>query len=697
MECTAEEIAEKRRIALERLKAKKEALAKARESVTKPNESMALATSKKISTNPYQSTRTMSHPYANKMPSTTTTAAKVNQPAPVKVISCSCYMVSESRFEVNPSGFSNQLINIFKTIPSRSYDMKTKLWSFHMNDYNLVQERVNSMNPNVVIGQLPPYILQVFGESPANVEVPLTSLEKRLTEVLMPFQKAGIRFGIEKKGRCLIADEMGLGKTYQALALADFYKDDWPLLICTTASTRDAWQSKIHELLPYVSRSNIVCAKNEHDYIDGPKILITSFNLMERMNEKVVARGYGFVIFDESHLLKNPKAKVTEVAQKLAAKAKRVVLLTGTPALSRPLELFTQLQMIDNSIFTYKSFTTRYCAGKQTKFGWDASGQSNLNELNLLLCRKFMIRRTKQDVLTELGEKHREVVLLDPALIWTSDDIGENMKVYASDFSKMKGRDKEDVLLKFYNETAHAKTTAVCAYVKGLIEDKQKFIIFGHHMIMLNAISDCLRQLGVDFVRIDGTTKNDTRTMHVKRFQEKSSCLAAVLSIKACNSGITLTAAQLVVFAELDWNPSTLAQAESRAHRIGQEGSVMCRYLMAQGTADDVIWEMLKAKENTLIKAGIFNKTLSDSTNAASSSTSVPLDVQNNDQMLASQSSLDDAIANMCTDELVTQCSNGNSEQTATKIEEKENKNAKDNLQRLLDDDEDDDFLALDY
>lgn len=60
---------------------------------------------------------------------------------------------------------------------------------------------------------------------------------------------------------------------------------------------------------------------------------------------------------DESHLLKNPKAKVTEVAQKLAAKAKRVVLLTGTPALSRPLELFTQLQMIDNNIFTYRSYS----------------------------------------------------------------------------------------------------------------------------------------------------------------------------------------------------------------------------------------------------------------------------------------------------------------------------------------------------
>lgn len=57
-----------------------------------------------------------------------------------------------------------------------------------------------------------------------------------------------------------------------------------------------------------------------------------------------------------------------------------------------------------------------------------------------------------------------------------------------------------------------------------------------------------------------------------------------------------------------------LAQAESRAHRIGQEGSVMCRYLLAKGTADDAIWEMLKTKEKTLIKAGLFNENLSDAT-----------------------------------------------------------------------------------
>lgn len=98
----------------------------------------------------------------------------------------------------------------------------------------------------------------------------------------------------------------------------------------------------------------------------------------------------------------------------------------------------------------------------------------------------------------------------------------------------------------------------------------------------------------------------------VNRFQTDDTCRVAVLSLKACNAGITLTATQLVIFAELDWNPATLAQAESRAHRIGQTGDVQCRYLLAQGTADDVIWRMLQQKQSTLNKAGIFNDNVAD-------------------------------------------------------------------------------------
>lgn len=164
-------------------------------------------------------------------------------------------------------------------------------------------------------------------------------------------------FAIAQQGRVMICDEMGLGKTYQALAVADYFKDDWPLLVCTTASTRDAWAMHITELLPSVSVHCIQVLTNNQVYLTDAKILITSYNMMERYMDKLLQRKFGFVIYDESHTLKNGKAKCTAVAKRLADQARRVILLSGTPALSRPLELFTQLQLVDSRFMNFMEFS----------------------------------------------------------------------------------------------------------------------------------------------------------------------------------------------------------------------------------------------------------------------------------------------------------------------------------------------------
>lgn len=161
---------------------------------------------------------------------------------------------------------------------------------------------------------------------------------------------------------------------------------------------------------------------------------------------------------------------------------------------------------------------------------------------------------------------------------------------------------------------------------------------------MLDALSNCLKGLNVKFIRIDGSTRQDLRATYIDQFQKNKSCQVAVLSLLgmpdifkstintnpslidsnvfncnhflACNAAITLTAASLVVFAELDWNPSTLAQCESRAHRIGQKSPVTCRYLLAKGTVDDYMWNMVKGKQDVLNKAGIFSEDLTDATHS---------------------------------------------------------------------------------
>jgi len=155
----------------------------------------------------------------------------------------------------------------------------------------------------------------------------------------------------------MICDEMGLGKTYQALAVADYFKEDWPLLICTTASTRDSWARHIAELLPWVPVHCIQVLANNQSYVGDAKVIIASYNMMERNLDKLLQRKFGFVIYDESHTLKNSKAKCTVVAKRLAEKAKRVILLSGTPALSRPLELFTQLQLVDSRFMNFMEFS----------------------------------------------------------------------------------------------------------------------------------------------------------------------------------------------------------------------------------------------------------------------------------------------------------------------------------------------------
>lgn len=527
-------------------------------------------------------------------------------------------LISNTRFAAQPSCFHAKLIDVFKTIPSRSYDNSKHIWSFGLQDYELLQERVGGMKPDVSIGAIPKSVISVCRAPPVEIERScLYSIEPKLAQKLLPFQQEGVCFAIAHHGRLMICDEMGLGKTYQALAVADFYKESWPLLICTTASVRESWVNHIRELLPSLPVHYIQTLLSNQQYFHDAKVLITSYNMMDKHVERLLEHKFGFVIFDESHTLKNAKTKCAMVAERLTQKARHVILLSGTPALSRPLELFTQIHLIDRKFMTFKEYTIRYCDGKQNQFGWDASGQSNLEELNVVLKVKFMMRRTKEAVLPQLAEKNRETVVLDPAFLTSNTDTKQNLETLSRSFSASRGREREDILLRFYSTTAEVKARAVCAYIKNLVRDKIKFIVFAHHRIMLDAITDCLCKLNVNFVRIDGTTKNETRGEYIEKFQTKSSCQVAVLSLRACNVGITLTAAEMIVFAELDWNPSTLAQAESRAHRIGQNKPIVCRYLMAPKTADDVIWNMLKNKQDVLNRAGLFCENLQDATHTA--------------------------------------------------------------------------------
>ncbi|XP_060522006.1 SWI/SNF-related matrix-associated actin-dependent regulator of chromatin subfamily A-like protein 1 [Cylas formicarius] len=530
-----------------------------------------------------------------------------------KLLTITINLISPERFNVTFSTFSTLIIDIFKTIPSRYYDPNTRVWNFHVNDYDLLLSKLRQLQSHetITIKALPQFVVKCIKSLIKDCDIDKNKIDPVLYRTLLPFQMEGLKFGIERSGRCMIADDMGLGKTFQALAIMNYYQQDWPLLIVTTASMKNVWEDTIFKYLPSVSIMHIQYMSSSKDYIGESKILILSHDLMQRCCDKLLDRGFGCIIIDESHNLKSFKAKSSQAATKLAKKAKRVVLLSGTPALSRPCELYQQLVLIDDKFFgMFNDYALRYCDRKKTPWGWDDLGKSNLQELEIILLKKFMIRRTKEDVLKMLPNKTQEVVKLDLHLEKFSEQDKRCLEALATKYKKEKGHEKHAALLTFFAETAKMKIPSVCSYILQILERAQKFLVFAHHHVMLNAIEDLIKRKNVNYIRIDGNTTSDQRKFFVDKFQQDPTYVCAILSIMAANAGITLTAAQLVVFAELHWNPTILSQAEARAHRIGQENTVLVQYLLADGTADDSIWPLLKEKEESLSEFGLCKKSL---------------------------------------------------------------------------------------
>eukprot|EP01102_Stenamoeba_stenopodia_P020096 TRINITY_DN7727_c0_g1_i4.p1 TRINITY_DN7727_c0_g1~~TRINITY_DN7727_c0_g1_i4.p1 ORF type:complete len:674 (+),score=170.01 TRINITY_DN7727_c0_g1_i4:489-2510(+) len=400
---------------------------------------------------------------------------------------------------------------------------------------------------------------------------------------------------------------MGLGKTLQAIAIASYYRSEWPLLIITPSSLRVHWAEQIERWIPDVYGEDIKVIANGKSKPDAV-VNIVSYDLLPRMTTVLSTVRFGVVIADESHFLKSSKSKRTQVICPILKATRRCVLLTGTPALSRPMELFTQLNAIEPNLFgRFHEFGVRYCAGFQGRFGWDFTGASNLTELHLLLGETLMIRRIKSEVLHELPDKRRQQVFLSVTEKHTkvmkkviADLRAARRSLHAVDQGEAYAArsDQKLLLLEAFADTGALKLPAVAGYVLDMLEQDQcKLLVFAHHKVVIEGICRVLeKERKVDYIRIDGSTKSNCRQDLVDRFQSDPQCRVAVLSLTAAGCGLTLTAATCVIFAELYWNPGTLLQAEDRAHRMGQKSSVNIHYLLGRNTLDELLWEMIQHK-----------------------------------------------------------------------------------------------------
>ncbi|XP_005519743.1 PREDICTED: SWI/SNF-related matrix-associated actin-dependent regulator of chromatin subfamily A-like protein 1 [Pseudopodoces humilis] len=541
-----------------------------------------------------------------------------NWKKPSALVKGKCVLTSRLRFEVD-IGYSAEVIGVFKQMDSRNYDMNTRKWNFLLEDYPKLMKVLLSL-VSVEVEPLPEAVIKTFAaqlqRSPSQTDIPdadLSVVDSKIVTSLMPFQREGVNFAISRDGRLLLADDMGLGKTIQAICIAAYYQQEWPLLVVTPSSVRFTWAEAFHRWLPSLSPESTNVIVSGKDNLTGSLINIISFDLLSRMDKQLKST-FQVVIVDESHFLKNTKTARCQAAMPLLKAAKRVILLSGTPAMSRPAELYTQIAAVQPTFFPqFHSFGLRYCDAKKMPWGWDYSGSSNLTELKILLEESIMIRRLKSDVLSQLPAKQRKMVVVAPEGISakTKAALAAEAKKMAKGYES-KQQEKE-ALLVFFSRTAEAKIRSVVEYILELLESgNNKFLVFAHHKIMLDAVVAELKKKHVEYIRIDGCTSSAERQSLCQKFQFSEKQAVAVLSLTAANMGLTLSAADLVVFAELFWNPGILIQAEDRAHRIGQTSSVNVHYLVAKGTADDYLWPMIQEKIKVLGEAGLSETNFSE-------------------------------------------------------------------------------------
>lgn len=451
---------------------------------------------------------------------------------------------------------------------------------------------------------------------------------------LYPYQNAGLEYALSKNGRILLGDDMGLGKTAQCIAIAQHYKKEWPLMIIAPASLILNWKKELLMWLKELNEDDITIIKKGKDL---PKCKVTIGSYDYSIKQKEAIQQYlgvkGVLIVDEAHNIKNPESQKTQAVVEIAHAAKRCIITTGTPFLSRPIEIWPLLYSINPTHPEWNNeneFATKYCEGKIIKIGkrriFDKNGASNMEEFHDLIRDTLMIRRLKTDdgVLDQLPSKRRvtQYIETDEDYINDIQKIKEDLEAKVIEYYKLfngnlgelkrhilsETSSSEEGVFKAYNLAGLSKVDGICDWIKEKFDEgMKKLIVFGHHKNFLDAISDTLNHKKIKYIRIDGSTPKKKRFEYTEAFQNDESIEVAVLSINAASVGLTLTAASEVLIGEMPWTPALAQQAECRAHRNGQKEIVTCYYAIANGTFDGALWNMLSKKSmtsNTMLDGG---------------------------------------------------------------------------------------------
>lgn len=434
---------------------------------------------------------------------------------------------------------------------------------------------------------------------------------------LMPFQRQrGVPF-ILKQNHTYLAHEPGLGKTIQAISAVSA-KPGKTWVICP-AFLRVNWAREITKwfIYDFPTIGIIQTESTPHEY--GQDFLIISDAILEKPQvlKNILAQSPPkFIFIDEGHRFKTPEASRTTAlyggrngrikSPGIVYKAEHVSVLSGTPLLKTPIELWTTLYSLAPETIDFMSyhefghhFSKSFLVDGRI---WVFKGSKNEDELKRRL-EPFMQRITKEEVLPELPPKIREMVFVTK---YRGQDTLKWDDTVTKEFLKSKHPKPESLgeFARLRRMVGVEKIVPTIQFIKEILDEdpSERIILYAYHRDNVADLAKGLEKFNPRVIM--GGVQHLDRVATEDAFQN-GDCRLIIGNLRAMGLGLTLTRATRVVFMEYSETPAENEQAEDRAHRIGQKGSVYIQYLVLPNSLDEIYLGMIMEKQFTLEKLGL--------------------------------------------------------------------------------------------
>ncbi|MET0726330.1 MAG: DEAD/DEAH box helicase [Leifsonia sp.] len=436
---------------------------------------------------------------------------------------------------------------------------------------------------------------------------------------LRPYQLDGFRWlAFLHKHRLggILADDMGLGKTVQTLALIAHAKAQGaagrgrPFLVVAPTSVVSNWADEAARFTPdldveLVGTTSGAGGWSLADVVSRVDVVVTTYAILRLDSEAFSRVEWGGLVLDEAQFAKNPSSKVHQAAAGIRADFR--VAVTGTPIENNLTELWALLHIVAPGLFpSSRRFAEEYRR--------PIENDHNVERLARLRrrIRPLMLRRTKEVVATELPPKQEQVLAVEleqkhrrlydmflqrerAKILGLVDDLDRNRFIVFRSLTllRMLALDASLIDPELYAGVPSSKLDALFEQLEDVLAEGHRALVFSQFTSFLQRVADRLDEQGTPYAYLDGSTRR--RSEVIKRFRDGESPVF-LISLKAGGFGLTLTEADYVFLLDPWWNPASEAQAVDRAHRIGQDKTVMVYRMVAKGTIEEKVMALKERK-----------------------------------------------------------------------------------------------------